>query len=900
MKLYLNNVTDMPKKVCELDEQIIAMSGRDRPKFIDPRTGVAGDLGFDTWIDHWYKPTAGASIDVAGTLNKDKYYSLVAVPVDRNLAYYGSFQTGTPTMPSIPSKPVEHVVVDETGSTASANGTTTLTDITASWSVDEWVGYTVYNTTAATSGTVVSNTTTILTLDTDLGTTSGDSYEIIHSTYGLRFTIKAHPQNMTHECGTSTTETSGTITDASKEWIVDEWIGYECIDVVTGLSGTITDSSATTLTVSGLSIPVGNGFQIVSSKATHRLVYACEMTNEDDLSASTFIYHGSVDGNDEATFDLLAYATSGESVPYSYIPPENLSYCISEDNKIFATGGVSESRGKCHAEITEETVQATASADSAITVSLVTEDYQSSGTGRIMRFMIGSALTPPTNMFIGSYVTITSSSDSGNDIEDARILRKADDNTWFEIESNTGVAATDTGMLATIFPNAIIGNESGDDQTYFRQGMLYATIRIGSDAAHTIGWVDNYSQTMTLSEKYNGVEDVDATFSIDSSYAVYWSDYGNPHVWRTENSVQIADEPVALEIVGGLLLVFCKRSIWKIPMANLYQTPSRISSSVKFSAPFSLVRTPQGIMFHDGTGFSITDGQSVVSVTQYRATDYMSGMNPAMYSNIRGVYDSVNKRVEYVFAYGMDITNNNGMYITTDSLNVYPFIRLDCNAVWEGEDDTGRPVVMHGTSGRHVASGGGTVYSHPEDQPLDGATSPSAVVTSVGSGYLVVQATEALTAVEGSIALHHPDGAGYIIPFIVESITDNGSFSYDIGFSDDWYHIGFEEGATILFGMIPFDYGTKWMDFASPQYQHKVRQVQMDIEGFTGVINIDHYGDLSDVPIHRSSYEVDATTTKLIVPLKKGSYYTYGFRIRGYSSTTGRIMSIEVLFDTEI
>lgn len=826
MKLFLNNVTDMPKKVCELDEQIIAMSGHDRPKFIDPRTGAAGDLGFDTWIDHWYKPVADSSISVVGTLNASKYYAIVVVPVDGKNAYYGSFQTGTPTMPSIPSR-------------QSAGG-------------------------------------------------------------GLRFAIGAHPQKMTYECGISTIETSGTIIDASKEWGVGEWIGCECIDVVTGLSGTITDNSATTLTVSGLSIPVGNGFQIVSSKATRRLIYACEMTNEYDLSASTFIYHGSVDGNDETTFDLLAYASSGESVPYSYIPPENLSYCISEDNKVFATGGVSESRGKCHAEITEETVQATASADSAITVSLVTEDYQSSGTGRIMRFMIGSALTPPTNMFIGSYVTITSSSDSGNDIEDARILRKADDNTWFEIENNTGVAATDTGMLATIFPNAIIGNESGDDQTYFRHGMLYATIRIGSDAAHTIGWVDNYSQTMTLSEKYNGVEDVDATFSIDSSYAVYWSDYGNPHVWRTENSVQIADAPVALEVVGGLLLVFCKRSIWKIPMANLYQTPSRISGSVKFNAPFSLVRTPQGVMFHDGSGFSITDGQSVASITQYKATEYMAGLNPTMYHNIRGVYDSVNKRIEYVFAYGSSVTNNNGMYITMDSFGIYPFIRLDCNALWEGEDDTGRPVIMHGTSGRHVASGGGTVYSHPEDQPLDGATSPSAVVTSIGPGYLVVQATEAVTATEGYVALHVPSGAGYVIPFIVGGITDNGSFSYDIGFSDDWYHIGFKEGATILFGMIPFDYGIKWMDFSSPQYQHKVRQVQMDIKGFTGVITIDHFGDLSDVPIHTSSYVVSQTTTKLIVPLKKGSYYTYGFRIRGYSSTTGSIMSIEVLFDTEI
>ena len=100
--------------------------------------------------------------------------------------------------------------------------------------------------------------------------------------------------------------------------------------------------------------------------------------------------------------------------------------------------------------------------------------------------------------------------------------------------------------------------------------------------------------------------------------------------------------------------------------------------------------------------------------------------------------------------------------------------------------------------------------------------------------------------------------------------------------------------------MIPFVYGIKWLDFASPQYQHKIRQVQIDVSEITGSIFVDHYGDLSNVPIQIDQFDLTTANTKIVVKLKKGSFYTYVFRIRGYSSTQAKILSMEVLFDTEI
>jgi len=66
----------------------------------------------------------------------------------------------------------------DSGVTDNGPETTVLTDSTQAWTINEFAGFTVYNTTAGTSDLIVSNTATALTVTKDLGTSNGDSYEI--------------------------------------------------------------------------------------------------------------------------------------------------------------------------------------------------------------------------------------------------------------------------------------------------------------------------------------------------------------------------------------------------------------------------------------------------------------------------------------------------------------------------------------------------------------------------------------------------------------------------------------------------------------------------------------------------------------------------------------------------
>lgn len=828
MRQYLNDLTEMPKKCDELDGILVCMSGYDKPKYIDPRNGIAGDLGFDTWIDQKYKPVFNSESST-GTLDNTKYYSILVVPVDRSVVSGADFQRGTPTRYSVPVSP-------------SAAGQT------------------------------------------------------------LIFDVPLNEQESTYECGECTTGGTGTLTDSTKAWTVDEWVGYTLKDVETGNTDVITANTATAITTAGLTIIAGDRYSINKSKATARDIYAYEMADEADVTGGTFIYQYTIDDNTTTTYELTSYIAAGDSPPYSNVGPERYAYCVTADNRVFAGGGIEYGTGQASAITAQEVVSATGTvlAD-AIVITKFTELYAGSNIDKVMKYEFGANITPPTNLYIGSYVSIASTENPAGDISDSIVIDVADDNSWFMIYNTNGVVdAQDNSMVVTIDPNVVVGNG-----TSFTQGMVGASFTFDGEGSYTIGWVDEVNQKLTFTQLYEGSATTDTDLNISSDYELSWSDYGDPHIWRTENQTDIADDIKSIEVWGGLILVFCSRSLWKIPLNNIYQNPTLVSTNILFSAAFSVVSTPGGVLFYDGSGFSITDGQSIRSITQYKATDLMETINSDMAYNIRGAYDSVNRRVEFVFPTGTDITNNTGMYITIDSLNIYPFTRMDCNVLWEDEDEDGRPVMVHGTSGRHVDSGGGTVYTHPINQATDGDVSGSmfGTITEINAGYMVVDFNDTVTAGEGTYAMSYPpDGeGGYIVQFIAQDIELVSGNTYNVYFSDDWFSSGFEVGGYLYLAMIPFDYGIKWLDFGSPQYQHKVRQLQFDVRNYTGSLIVEHYGDLnSNNPIQVNNETITAADTKIIIPLKRGSYYTYGFRIRGYSSTKFKLLSFEVLFDVEI
>lgn len=750
-------------------------------------------------------------------------------------------------------------------STFSTGAIFTETVAHGDWDYNELAGRTILNQTTSVSGLILSNTDTEIIVDTALGTVTGH-------------VLRIDAGDTLVECKATIVGTSGELVDSSKTWVTDRWVGYRAFNSGSNWDGYITSNTAHELqTETTEATALGDTFYIYPEPML--------------LPATADEGHSVRDNKANWGFNTLAGKTiTDDTTTSSATIISNTTTDLVISVAIGAVAG--------HAY----TISGVLDIPTPISVSVTTDLYSGATHQQVTRY---SYATAPSELFIGSFVTVASSGSAGNDITDAQVVRLADDKTWLEVINNTSVAVTDDAtMTIAIDANVIYGNTDGADKTFFTDGLLGGTIAINNLQAVAIGWIDTVSQVMTASTKMTS-QTGGGTFEITTDNNLAWSDYGNPYVWRTENTIQLGDSIKALIELNGLLLVFCRRTLWKIPVANMAQTPTLIASGLEFVAPNSIITTPRGIMFFDGSGFSITDGQQVQSITQYKATDLIAGVNQAMKYNIQGAYDHKNRRAEYVFAHGTDVTNNTGIYITIDSLNIYPFTRMDCNVIWESEDDYGRAVIKHGTSGRHTESLNGVIYSHDAESATDGAVSPltsSGEIIELNNQYMIIEAMGALGIEEGDNLMYYPSAteSGTIVQFIAKKIVERSTNVYDIYYSGDWYLKELTVGGTVYLGMIPFDYGVKWMDFGSPQYQHKVRQVQIDVTNFTGGLYVDHYGDLGEDRIHSSQFYVTASDTKIVVPLKKGSVYTYGFRIRGYSSTKANIMSFEVLFDTEI
>jgi hypothetical protein len=127
------------------------------------------------------------------------------------------------------------------------DGLNTLTDTAKSWTVDEWAGYRVTNSTKAETTVVASNTATTLTVSPAWTTEPdpSDSYVIIDGT--------------------------ATITDTGQSWTPDEWIGYRAENTTSAETSTITGNDADTLTVSPIwttEPEVSDSFEIIDGTTT--------------------------------------------------------------------------------------------------------------------------------------------------------------------------------------------------------------------------------------------------------------------------------------------------------------------------------------------------------------------------------------------------------------------------------------------------------------------------------------------------------------------------------------------------------------------------------------------------------------------------------------------------------
>lgn len=133
--------------------------------------------------------------------------------------------------------------VDDTQNASGAHDGTgnasALTDSSQAWATDEWVGYTVLNTTDVSEGSVTANTnddvTATLSGANDADWDVGDLYLFEHATK---------------------------LTDSTKSWATNEWAGFRLINELDLSSGEIASNTSTTITVTSLSGGTNNAFRV--------------------------------------------------------------------------------------------------------------------------------------------------------------------------------------------------------------------------------------------------------------------------------------------------------------------------------------------------------------------------------------------------------------------------------------------------------------------------------------------------------------------------------------------------------------------------------------------------------------------------------------------------------------
>lgn len=222
-----------------------AQVGSQKPVGIASLSNATTTATVTTTLPHMFK--AGQSVIVRGATdaNFNGTFTIATVPSTTTFTYT---MGGTPAGTSL----------------ANAQSTTTLSDASKSWSVNQWAGYVVYlTTTAVTAATgaatgvamqIASNTATTLTF---VAATTAPTTGISRYVIATRKVLGADATTM---CGIATgSQSTTTLQDTSKTWVVNQWAGKR----VKFLSGTgqgqellITSNTANTLTFGVATAPV--------------------------------------------------------------------------------------------------------------------------------------------------------------------------------------------------------------------------------------------------------------------------------------------------------------------------------------------------------------------------------------------------------------------------------------------------------------------------------------------------------------------------------------------------------------------------------------------------------------------------------------------------------------------
>ena len=820
MKKYLVGTADTnEKQMCNVGDFLVITANGDTPKYVNPSSGLAGNLGIPIHKDYWECPTFNS--EVAGTLDETKYYSILLRPISTYLSdkNSGKFMMGSLTHYSEPIKP-----------------------------------------------TVASK--------------------------GLVFDIPDFGDDkVSFDSGYETNSTATTITDSTKTWAVDQWKDFEAYNPETKQYSTISGNTADTLTfASDIGVGGDDPYWIVQPLITNFEVYGMEMNAQVDVIANqAFTLQGFVDVGSQ--FTLGNFISGGVTALDGNFPPDPYYACINGGDKVIFGGGQS-LEGSGYVDLTASSSSASATNPVAITVeSTYSFDSISGKTGSVIRYTFSDSSQYQTGIRRGSYVDITGAEDSENDFEGI-VTRVASDGSWFEISNDGKVNADDETIAFAFKKNLLVANGLVDS-------MLRTTIFLEGDPSPIRPiWIDLENGVAGLSELYMGANtSTGVNFTSSSDFGLGWSDFKNPFIVRTENTTPMGDRINSFAVFNQNLIIFCGHSVYGIPLTGLGQAPYLISNDVECRSPHSVVTTPTGVLFYDGTGISKTDGIGIISVTAYKANKYLRGINQNKVKNMRGAYNQEKRQAHYVFAYADEDLNNYGLTIAIDNNNCYPTQRLDCNAIWFDRDEFGDLKMYHGTSD-------GVIWEHDDELGTDGVYSTVysgniTLVDNVANQITVDFGQEVTDTVhDGNPVLFFPSQESKYLQFKSNSFTHTATdwlYTFDVENPDD-----FDVGGLITLGAIPFDYGVKWKDFSSPQYPHKIREVQMDVTESSGVMFLTHYKDLIDVPLDGSTEYLNIDKTKLVFKNRMGEAKQYGYRFCGISVSPMEIHSMEILYDPHV
>lgn len=206
----------------ELDSTITTLEGQ-AITIVSASLGFPGDF---VWVKYYLQENEGYS-----EADNYLYKSGDPIPwdyVDFTVLGSGDYQINLER--TLVDTGTQDATNTDSGTHDGANNAAVLSDSTAAWTIDEWVGATITNTTDGSSGTVTANTATTITATLSGGTDNdwdnGDAYSIV---------LQLDNQSV--------------LTDTSQSWTTNEWVGATITNNTDGSSGTVTANTATTITV---------------------------------------------------------------------------------------------------------------------------------------------------------------------------------------------------------------------------------------------------------------------------------------------------------------------------------------------------------------------------------------------------------------------------------------------------------------------------------------------------------------------------------------------------------------------------------------------------------------------------------------------------------------------------